>query len=289
MRSWLYTPANNPGRMIHAGIYGADGVVFDLEDSIASGEKDEARLLLEEMLPVIQDALDEQGLRCRLAVRINALDTPWWKADVVSSIKAGARMLRVPKIESAHEIEELSSYLAEVEFQYGVAQGTTSIQALVETPRGVEQVFAIGDASPRVVAFSFGAEDYCAALGVRRKEAALALDYPRARIASAAAACQVEAYDSVWGFLDDPQGLSDDAIRARAFGFHGKSAIHPNQIAIIHTVFSHTPQELEEARRILAAVEQDAVGVMSSAGRMIDKPVVAWAEQVLKTCDGARS
>jgi len=289
MRSWLYTPANNPGRMIHAGIYGADGVVFDLEDAIAAGEKDEARLLLEEMLPVIQDALDEQGLLCRLAVRINALDTSWWKADVASSLKAGARILRVPKIESARGIEELSAYLAEVEYQYGVEQGTTKIQALVETPRGVEQVFAIGEASPRVVAFSFGAEDYCAAIGVRRKEATLALDYPRARIASAASACQVEAYDSVWGFLDDPNGLSEDAARARAFGFHGKSTIHPNQIAIIHSVFSYTPQELEEARRIMAVVEQDAAGVLSSAGRMIDKPVVAWATQVLKTGETFRS
>jgi citrate lyase subunit beta/citryl-CoA lyase len=274
--------------MIHAGIYGADGVVFDLEDSIAAGEKDEARLLLEEMLPVIQDALDEQGILCRIAIRINALDTPWWKADVESSLKAGARILRVPKIESPREIEELSMYLAEVEFRLGLQEGSTTIQALMETPRGVEQAFAIGDASPRVVAFSFGAEDYSAAIGVRRKEATLALDYPRARIASAAAACHVEAYDSVWGFLDDPKGLAEDAARAHALGFHGKSTIHPNQIATIHTVFSYSPQELQEAQRIMDAVAQDDAGVMSSFGRMIDKPVVAWAAQVLKTSGSSR-
>lgn len=283
MRSWLYTPANNPSRMINAGIYGSDGVVFDLEDSISPSEKDEARFLLEDMLPIIRDDLQSQGLQCSLAIRINALDTPWWEKDVRSCLKAGGTLLRIPKIESDHDIHVLSSYLDTMESQLGILQESTKIQALLETPLALERAFAIAGASSRIVAFSFGAEDYCAALGLRRRDASLALDYPRSRIASAAAAFGLEAYDSVWGFLDDQAGLVEDAKRARSLGFCGKSMIHPNQIAAINETFSFSAQEVEEAKRIVQAAESTASGVLSEGGRMVDKPVVDWARRVLKS------
>lgn len=282
MRSWLYTPANNPSRMINAGIYGSDGVVFDLEDSIAPSEKDEARFLLEEMLPVIQDDLARQGIRLAIAVRINSLDTLWWQDDVRSCLKAGAYLLRVPKVESADDVHLLSAFLEQTEYEMGLPKGTTKIQALLETPLAVEHAFLIAASSSRIVAFSFGAEDYCAVLGLRRKEASLALDYPRSRIASAAAAFGLETYDSVWGFLDDQQGLVEDARRAHSLGYCGKSMIHPNQIAAINEVFSFSEVEVEEAKRIVEAAENTTSGVLSANGRMVDKPVVLWARRVLQ-------
>ncbi len=282
MRSWLYTPANTPSRMINAGIYGSDGVVFDLEDSIAFDEKDEARFLLEEMLPFIADDLQRQGILCRLAVRINGLDTPWWQADLHSCLKAGAHLIRVPKVESADDVHKIDAYLDQLEAELMLPPGTTKIQALLETPLAVEHAFLIAASSARIVAFSFGAEDYCAALGLRRKEASLALDYPRSRIASAAAAFGLESYDSVWGFLDDQAGLIEDAKRSRSLGFCGKSVIHPNQINVINEVFSFSAQEIEEAKRIVEAVKLASSGVLAEQGRMVDKPVVLWARRVLE-------
>lgn len=282
MRSWPYTPANNPSRMINAGIYGSDGVVFDLEDSIAPSEKDEARFLLEEMLPIITSDLERQGIRIHIAVRINSLETLWWHDDVRSCLKAGAKLLRVPKVESQADVHQISVYLDQLEAEMNLPQGITKIQALLETPLAVEHAFGIAEASSRIVAFSFGAEDYCAALGLRRKEASLALDYPRSRIASAAAAFGLEAYDSVWGFLDDQGSLIEDAKRARSLGFCGKSMIHPNQIAAINEVFSFSAQEVEEAKRIVEAAENTTSGVLSDKGRMVDKPVVLWAKRVLE-------
>ena len=282
MRSWLYTPANTPSRMINAGIYGSDGVVFDLEDSIAPDQKDEARFLLEEMLPFIADDLQRQGILCRLAVRINGLDTAWWQADLSACLHAGVQLVRVPKVESQADVHRISAYLDQLEAELKLPQGTTKIQALLETPLAVEYAFLIASASARIVAFSFGAEDYCAALGLRRKEASLALDYPRSRIASAAAAFGLEAYDSVWGFLDDQAGLIEDAKRSRSLGFCGKSVIHPNQIKAINEVFSFSAQEVEEAQRIVEAVKLTSSGVLAEQGRMVDKPVVLWARRVLE-------
>ncbi len=281
MRSWLYTPANTPNRMIQAGIYGSDGIVFDLEDAIAVSEKTEARILLAEMLPVIRNNLEATHPLVRIAVRINGLDTPYWQEDLEALIPQGATIIRIPKIESAGEIEKIAQFLSELERASDIEEGSVQLQVLLETPRGVEEAFAIGDACPRIIAFGFGAEDYCSALGIHRNGDSTALGYPRARIASAAAACGFEAYDAAYGFLDDEEQLILECSQAKALGFHGKSAIHPKQIAIINREFSFSPSEIQEARAIMASLENRNCGVVKLEGRMIDKPVIAWANRVL--------
>lgn len=286
MRSWLYTPANTPHRMIQAGMYGSDGIIFDLEDAIALSEKVEARLLLAEMLPVIRRNLEATHPLVRIAIRINGLDTPYWQEDLDALLARGAAIIRVPKIEHAGHIEEIDGYLSGLESALDREVGSTKLQVLLETPRGVEEAFHIGDASQRVIAFGFGAEDYCTALGIHRSGDRVALDYPRARIASAAAACCIEAYDAAYGFLDNEEQLVHECCHAKALGFHGKSAIHPKQIAVINREFSFSPNEFIEAKAIMESLEKQKGGVSTVEGRMIDAPVIAWAQMVLRTDQG---
>lgn len=282
MRTWLYTPANNPSRMVNAPLYGSDGVVFDLEDSIAHSEKDEARFLLEEAVgPILQDIRLQQR-PCQLAVRINGLDTPWWKKDLLAALKAGITLVRVPKVESVEELRSLEHQIEAAERSLGLSAGSTTLQLILETPVGIEQAFVLGGYSQRITSLSFGAEDYCAYLGIKRKHAGYALDYPRSRLASAAAAFGIEAYDSVWGFLDDAAGLIEDAQRAKQLGFTGKSVIHPNQIEAVNDIFTPGQEDVEAATKILEAVKSQRDGVLAVDGRMVDTPVLLWAQRVLK-------
>lgn len=288
MRSWLYTPANTPNRMIQAGMYGSDGIIFDLEDAVALSEKDEARLLLESMLPLIRGSLETTHPTVKIAVRINGLDTPYWQDDLRAVVSAGGTIIRVPKVESAAQVEEIAHALSLLEAELHIPDGRVLLQVLLETPRGVEEAFRIGEASPRVIAFSFGAEDYCSALGIHRNGPTFALDYPRSRIASAASGCGIEAYDAAFGFLDNTEGLALECVHAKALGFHGKSAIHPKQVVAINGEFSFSDQEVREAQAIMDSLEKNKGGVLSLEGRMIDKPVIAWAHRVLAAGGGNR-
>ena len=277
MRSWLYCPGNSPKMIINAGLYGADGLVFDLEDAVAHGNKLEARLLLSQ---AFSDGLVPVGIS---AVRINGPETDDWKKDLDELIPAGALTIRIPKVESPDQIREISDRIDRIESDNRITSGNVVIQCILETPLGVENAFRIGGSSDRIRSYSFGAEDYCAAVGINRGPDLHPLDYPRSRISAAAANFGYEAIDTVWGFLNDMAGLEADAMRARSLGFVGKSLIHPDQIEVVNRLFSPTPEELSAARRILEKATSMNGGAASLDGRMIDQPVIIRAERILRS------
>lgn len=285
MRSWLYTPANTPSRMIHAALYGSDGVVYDLEDAIAEAEKDEARLLISSMLPTILSDVRMVRSRVSIAVRVNGFDTPHWRDDIRSVVVGGGRIIRLPKVEGPEQIEEADALLNALERELKLPVGCVHLHALLENPTGIEAAFHIVGASPRLRALGFGAEDYCAALGIHRKGEAYVLDYPRSRIANAAASLVLEAYDAAWGYIDDEEGLEAESLRARSLGMHGKSAIHPDQIDTINRSFSFSSAQIDEARSIIEAMESGG-SVATQGGRMVDRPVIRWANAVLAAHEG---
>ena len=275
MRSWLYCPGNSPKMIINAGLYGADALVFDLEDSVAESHKIEARYLLaqafaERIIPVEKSA-----------VRINGFESEHWRKDLEEIIPAGGRIIRIPKVESPQQIGEISAEIDGIEAESGIPRGAVTIQCLFETPTGVENAFLIGHSSPRIRAYSFGAEDYSSLLGINRGGDLLPLDYPRSRIASAAAAFGYTALDTVWGFLNDPDGLETDTLRGKRLGFHGKSVIHPDQIDIVNKLYAPTEKEIETARAILEKNNMAEGGASSFKGRMIDLPVVERARKII--------
>jgi len=281
MRSWMYCPGDSPGKMINAGIFGADGVVLDLEDSVSDADKDEARLLVSEALRGYDFGASA------LAVRINAVGSSWWMDDLRAVIIAGAKIIRLPKVEGVETVVQVSVLLDEMEQESDLAAGSVRLQCILETPLGVEAAFSIGSASPRVESVSFGAEDYCTAVGIRRDGPEYALDYPRSRIASAAAAGGIFSYDTVWSAYEDLDGLRLEAERARALGFDGKSVIHPGQIDVVNEVFTYSAEERAWAEKIIAGVGK-AGGVSSVDGVMVDVPVVKRAQRIVATSQTSR-
>ncbi|MBI9102409.1 MAG: CoA ester lyase [Spirochaetales bacterium] len=274
MRSWLYIPGNSPKMIVQSGIYGADGIVLDLEDSVSSDKKDEARILVSE---AVKD-LDLSGA----AVRINGFDTPWWKTDLLAVVSAGICRIRIPKVETSETVEKIALKIDLLEERLGMTPGSVKIQCILETPLGIENAFSIGKSSNRIEALSFGAEDYCTQLGISRRGGAFVLDYPRSRIVNAAGAIGLQAIDTVWADFKDPDGLEADAFRAKQLGFSGKSVIHPDQIEIVNRIFTVSEEEIAWAIKVLEKVRGGEEGAFSLDGSMVDLPVVKRAEGILK-------
>ncbi len=272
MRSLLYCPADTPKMMLQAGIYGADAVIFDLEDSVASDNKDQARILLAEFLKNI----DMEGVKT--IVRINSLSSGEWERDLQAVVPLSKAIIRLPKVEKASDVETFSQAVSAIEKTAGITEGSTKFQLLLETPSGIENAFKIAAASGRSTALTFGAEDYCASTGIPRTGEPFAFDYVRGRIVCAAAAFGLACYDTAWGILNDPAGLERESRRSRILGFDGKSVIHPDQIDVVNSVFSYTEEEVSRARRVL---ENCSRGVSVIDGRMIDPPVITQAKRIL--------
>ena len=131
MRSWLYCPGNKPGMMKNAGIYGSDGIVLDLEDAVAVGEKDEARTLVSGALRSFDFG------PVQVVVRINSMASVFWRDDLEELVPAGATVIRLPKVESPGELLEVSDAISDIESKAGLDDGKVKLQAIIETPGGI--------------------------------------------------------------------------------------------------------------------------------------------------------
>ena len=180
--------------------------------------------------------------------------------------------------------------MTEIELNSGVEAGTVGIIAITESARGGRNLSEIAAASPRVIALNYGAEDYTADIGAVRTKEGRELDDIRAKVIVAARIAGVQALDSVFGDVNDMEGLYAEALRVRLLGFDGKSVIHPRQIPVVHRAFTPSEQEIGFARRVMAAFREASsrgAGVIALDGRMIDAPVVARAEKILALAEAA--
>jgi citrate lyase subunit beta / citryl-CoA lyase len=274
MISWLYVPGNSPGMMLNAALYGAHGLVLDLEDSVAAEKKEEARFL------VSQAVIDYDFNSSVLAVRINDMESLWWEEDINLLIDSGVRLFRIPKMESISQIHTLEGLFNHKEKEYLLKEGSLGYHMILETPRGVEESYHLSCEAKHAKALCFGAEDFCASMGSQRDQDLLR--YPRSRIACSAAAVGIESYDSIWAAFKDQDGLAEDAKVARSLGFTGKSVIHPDQIDIINRIFMPDKEEIEWARNILKSLDQvENSGAFSFKGKMIDTPVIKRAHKII--------
>lgn len=275
----LFVPGNNPGMMSDAHIYGSDALMFDLEDSVTLREKDAARLLVYHALKTIHYG------DCERVVRVNPLSTPFGKADIEAMVAAGAEVIRLPKTESAQDIFDTESEIARAERRFGIPVGQTRMMAAIEGALGVVNAFSIATASPRLVAIALGAEDYCANLKTTRSLEGSELLYARGAIVVAARAAGIDCIDTVFSDVNNEEGLTRETLAIKQLGFDGKSVINPRQIKPVHRVFTPTHEEIQKARRILAASQEAASrgsGVVALDGKMIDRPVVLRAERTLE-------
>ncbi len=273
----MFVPGNNPGMMADAHIYGPDSIMLDLEDSVTIAEKDTARLLVYNALRSVDYGDTE------MVVRINPLNTPYGRKDIEAVVKAGVHVIRMPKTETAAEVEEVEREIEKVEREIGCL-GRTRIMAAIESALGVVNAYAIATASPRMMGIALGAEDYCANLKTQRTPGGDELRLARETIVVAARAAGIDALDTVYSNLDDMETFRKEVELIHTLGFDGKSIINPRQIEIVNEVFAPTPRAIEKARAIIAAIreaERRGSGVVSVNGKMVDRPVVIRAQRTI--------
>ena len=276
-RSMMFVPGNNPGMLQNAGIYGADTVIFDVEDSVALTEKDAARHL-------VRNAIQSLTYPCEVAVRINHIDTPFGLADLKTILPAKPDLVRLPKAETAADIRQVDAIISEIEQQCGFAAGSIRMMAAIESARGILNAYDICRASPRMVAIAIGGEDFVADLKTTKTREGKELFAARSHLVLAARAAGINVIDSVFSNVNDEEGFIAETKMIKDMGFDGKSVINPRQIKIVHTIFAPTDQEIDKARRILAAYEEalaKKAGVIALDGKMIDTPIVARAQRTL--------
>lgn len=284
-RSLLIMPANRESMLAKAPSYGADGLVFDLEDSVPLAEKEQARQLAPQYIERHRD-------HALIHVRINAWTTGLAADDIEAIVMEGVSTLRVPKVESPDELREVASLVSEWERRRGLAKGSITLSPCLETAKGVWFAYDILTATPRVSMVVFGAGqdgDLQADLGYEWSAAGDEIIYARSRVLLAARAAGLPTiHDSAFANYRDSEALHVSARAARKLGYTGKSVIHPSQIAVVNEVFSPTPEQVAYYRRLLETF--DAALARGSAsvgldGKMIDYAMVKTARRVLAWAD----
>lgn len=277
LRSYLFAPGNHARRVEKAFQAGADAVILDLEDAVATTEKDAAR---EAVVAAFSNEPATRGY-----VRINGFESPFWKQDVEAVIGQRIAGLVLPKAESPEQVRAVDEWMTSCERRAGLAERALDLMLLVETAKGVMGVDEIAAACPRVSRLAFGGGDYTNDLSLEWTADEAALSYARARLTHASRAANLEPpVDTVVLQVKDQDRFRQSARNGRLMGLHGKLCIHPDQIAPCHEVFTPSAEEIERAREIVAAFE-DAESKGSASiqvrGIFVDYPVVYRAQRVL--------
>ena len=300
-KSMLFIPGNNPGMLCNSVVLGADALIFDLEDAVALREKDAARVLVRNALRHVDHSQVE------VFVRINSLDSAFWREDVRAVVQGGADGILLPKCDGAAAIQKLAQAVEEEEAR--AAQDSASkgcpkngcgspplpeknlcFLALVESALGVERAFEIATSHPRVDGLFLGAEDLSADLHAKRSKSGEEILYARLRLLTAARAAGIQAIDTPFTDVNDTEGLEQDAALACRLGFDGKAVISPHHVEAVNAAFMPTSKELDWALRVLAAERkalEEGKGVVSLDGKMVDMPVILRARHIAE--QGAQS
>ncbi|KXS18045.1 beta subunit of citrate lyase [Gonapodya prolifera JEL478] len=256
---------------------GADSVVFDLEDGVAYPRKAEARVK-------VRGALDTFDLgKSEKAVRINSVGSGLEVDDMNAILPSpNLQAIVIPKCQTAQDV----LFVADMVDRIAPESNRANVRFIVcvESALGLLNLREIAGADPRVDGIVFASEDYCADTGIRRTPSRRELQYARQCVSAHASAAGVQAIDLVCMDYKSEKVLEEECTEGREWGFTGKQAIHPLQVPLIHQHFSPTPAEIERAGRIVAGFAEHVakgVGAFTLDGKMIDMPVVKWAEKVL--------
>jgi citrate lyase subunit beta/citryl-CoA lyase len=278
-RSRLYLPGNTPKFFINAGLYRADGIILDVEDSVPPAEKDAGRILVRNALRAVNFYGAEKS------VRVNAL--PWGLEDIRELAAHGVHTFHLPKVESADQVIAAAELLDSLN-DANEGSRNIALMPLVESARGVMNAYAIASASPRVTAIALGLEDYLRDIGAEQTPDARASWWALGQVVNAARSAQVVPLASVYTRVDDEQGMLEWAREMRRMGFEGVGCLHPRQARIANHAFAPSSQELEHAARLVAEYEralETGVGAVRVDDAMVDAPVVERARRILRRAD----
>ncbi|MEJ5262711.1 MAG: aldolase/citrate lyase family protein [Ignavibacterium sp.] len=274
-RTRLYLPGNEPKFFINAGLHSPDGIILDLEDSVAPTEKDAAQLLVRNALR----SVDFYG--AERMVRINQL--PKGLNDLQFIVPHNIHVILIPKCESAEQVLAVEKEVEKLRKKFNI-KNEIYFMPIIESALGVIKAYEIASASKNNCALAIGLEDYTADIGTQRTNEGRESIFARQMLVNAARAAGIQPIDTVFSDVADMEGLRQSVLEAKALGFEGKGCIHPRQIPVVHQAFAPTAEEIEKAKKIVLAFEEaekKGLGVVALGSKMIDPPVVKRAQKTI--------
>lgn len=275
-RSRLYLPGNEPKYFVNAGLHKPDGVILDLEDSVAPTSKHDAKILVRNVLR----SVDFYG--CERMVRINQL--PAGLEDLDFIVPHNIHVIIIPKAEHAEQIVQVEEVVLKIKKEKNI-KNDILFMPIIESALGVLNAYEIASASKNNCSLAIGLEDYTADIGTQRTEEGRESLYARSMVVNAARAAGIQPIDTVYSDVTNMEGLRESVIESKSLGFDGKGCIHPRQVKVVHEAFEPTEPEIEKAKKIVAAFEDAEIkglGVVSIGSKMIDAPVVKRAQKIIK-------
>ena len=266
-RTMMFLNAQKPGLIKDPYIYKPDSLLLDLEDAVAENQKDAARFSLFHALR----SIDYRG--CERVVRINGLDTPYWKEDIRCSVAGGCDAIRIPKTENEEDVHLAEKEIARAEREFGRPEGSVLIMAAVESARGVMNALDICEASERLFGIALSGGDYTKDLQTHITGTGIELMGARQNLIIAARAAGVQCFDTVYTDLNNEEGFRRDVETIHLMGFDGKSIINPRQIRIVYEIFTPDERDIifaEKVVREIDAKKAQGIGVFTVDGKMID-------------------
>jgi len=274
-RSRLYLPGNEAKFFLNAGLHEPDGIILDLEDSVAPSEKDAAQLLVRNALRTV----DFYG--AERMVRINQL--PKGLDDLKYLVPHNVNLILIPKCETAAQVKEVEKEVLALKTLHKV-ETDIFFMPIIESAKGVINAFEIAAASEFNCSLAIGLEDYTADIGTQRTNEGRESFFARAMLVNAAKAAGIQAIDTVFSDVNDMEALRQSVLEAKSLGFEGKGCIHPRQVKVVHEALAPAKEEIEKAKKIVLAFEEaekQGIGVVSIGSKMIDAPVVKRAQKTI--------
>ena len=280
-RSLLFMPGSNARALEKARNLPADGLILDLEDSVAP----EAKALARDQ---IAQAVAAKGFgRREILIRVNALDSPWWIDDVAMAGQARPDGILVPKVSSAQDLATIADRLSAVG-----ADPSIRVWAMIETARAVlhaEEIAAASrDAATRLAGFVFGPNDISRETRIRMQPGRAAMLPLITHCILATRAYGLEILDGPYSDFSNFNGFGQECSQARDLGFYGKTLIHPGQIDACNAIFTPPADEVSRARAIIAAFERPenaARGAIQLDGQMVERLHADMAKRTIAIAD----
>ena len=282
-RTMMFLNCQKPGLIKDPYIYKPDSIMLDLEDAVAEKEKDAARYSLYHALQEI----DYRGVE--RVVRINGLDTPYWKEDIRCAVAGGCDAIRIPKTESAQDVKLVEEHVIAAEKEFGIPEGRTLIMAALESARGIMKALDICEASERLFGIALSGGDYTKDLQTHITGTGVELMGARQNMVIAARAAGVQCFDTVYTDLDNMEGFRQDVETIHLMGFDGKSIINPRQIAVVHQIYTPTQKDIIFAEKVVKEIDDKkakGIGVFTVDGKMID---IAFYDGAKRTIELAKA
>ncbi|HEP1278830.1 citrate (pro-3S)-lyase subunit beta [Streptococcus pyogenes] len=282
-RTMMFVPGANAAMLRDAPLFGADSIMFDLEDSVSLKEKDTSRALVHFALKTFDYSSVET------VVRVNGLDS-CGALDIEAVVLAGVNVIRLPKTETAQDIVDVEAVIERVERENSIEVGRTRMMAAIESAEGVLNAREIAKASKRLIGIALGAEDYVTNMKTRRYPDGQELFFARSMILHAARAAGIAAIDTVYSDINNTEGFQNEVRMIKQLGFDGKSVINPRQIPLVNEIYTPTEKEIDHSKQVIWAIreaESKGSGVISLNGKMVDKPIVERAERVIALATAA--